>query len=357
LGTPATSATAGQNYTFTPTASDANGDRLTFSAANLPSWATFDTATGTVSGTAAAGAFRDITISVSDGQATSTLPPFRIDVQAASPTNSPPTISGNPSTLATAGQSYSFRPTASDPDGDALTFSIAGRPSWATFSTTTGRLSGTPGAADVMTYSGIVISVSDGTISRSLAAFSIAVSTSVPTNTPPTISGAPLSIALQGRVYAFAPIATDADGDTLTFGVANKPSWASFDASSGQLSGTPTVGNYSGIAITVSDGQSSATLGPFSIDVVATATGTATLTWTAPTTNSDGSPLTDLAGYRLYWGTTSGVYTDSVTLSNPGLTTYVVDQLTPAKWYFAAKTLNGANAESAFSNEATKTVP
>ena len=61
-----------------------------------------------------------------------------------------------------AGTAYSFTPTASDPDGNTLTFSIANKPSWATFNTGTGRLQGTPSAGDVGTTTGIVISVSDG---------------------------------------------------------------------------------------------------------------------------------------------------------------------------------------------------
>jgi parallel beta-helix repeat protein len=74
------------------------------------------------------------------------------------------------------GVAYAFQPTASDADGDTLTFSIAGRPSWAAFDTATGKLSGTPAAGDVASDAGIVISVSDGSNpSVSLPAFTITV--------------------------------------------------------------------------------------------------------------------------------------------------------------------------------------
>ena len=92
------------------------------------------------------------------------------------PGNRPPMISGRPPTSATVGQTYAFRPTASDPDGQALTFSISGKPSWASFSATTGRLNGTPTDVNVGSYPGIVISVSDGTARVSLPSFSINVS-------------------------------------------------------------------------------------------------------------------------------------------------------------------------------------
>ncbi len=87
------------------------------------------------------------------------------------PSNSAPSISGIPAS-ATEKSAYSFTPTASDPDGDNLTFSITAQPSWLSFSTSTGTLSGTPGVANIGQYKDITISVSDGSLSNSLT-FSI----------------------------------------------------------------------------------------------------------------------------------------------------------------------------------------
>lgn len=86
----------------------------------------------------------------------------------------PPSIAGTPTTKAKAGTLYSFQPSAADFAGNTatVTFSIVGQPSWATFSTTRGLLSGT---AVKGTYNGIVISVTDGCASASLPAFSIKV--------------------------------------------------------------------------------------------------------------------------------------------------------------------------------------
>ena len=81
---------------------------------------------------------------------------------------------------------------------------------------------------------------------------------------------------MQGNAYSFRPNAADADGDTLTFSVANKPGWANFNTSTGRLNGTPSaadVGTYANITITVSDGTADASLAAFSIQVVGTATG------------------------------------------------------------------------------------
>lgn len=281
------------------------------------------------------------------------------DSGGTTPTNSAPQISGTPATSVGAGNNYSFTPAASDPDGDALTFSISGRPSWASFSSTTGRLSGVPAAGDAGTHSNIVISVSDGVESASLPAFSITVNATT-SNSAPTISGSPPSSVTAGDDYRFTPSASDPDGDTLTFSISNKPSWASFNAANGALTGTPgaaDVGVYNNIRITVSDGTESATLGRFSITVNAVSLGSVSLSWTAPTENEDGSALTDLAGYRIYWGTASGEYTNSVSINNPGLTTYVVEDLAPGSYEFVATSLNSSGMESVYSNSTIKSVP
>lgn len=179
------------------------------------------------------------------------------------------------------------------------------------------------------------------------------------TNRNPTIAGTPLTSVLVGTAYAFSPSASDADNDVLTFRITGRPAWATFNAATGQLSGTPSgaqVGSYSNIVISVTDGAADATLAAFSINVVATATGSATLSWNPPTQNTDGSAPANLAGYRIYWGTAQGNLANSVTVNNPGLSSYVVDQLTPATWYFATTAVNSQGAESAFSNLAFKVV-
>jgi hypothetical protein len=357
-GSPATSVTAGSAYAFQPSASDANSDPLTFSISNKPTWATFSTSTGRLSGTPAAanvGAYANIVISVSDGKVSASLPAFTLDVTAAA--NRAPTISGAPAATVTAGQAYSFRPTASDADGDTLGYSIANRPTWATFSTSTGQLSGTPTATNVGSYANIVISVSDGKVSASLPAFTITVNAQP--NNAPTISGAPATSVNAGAAYSFRPTAADANNDPLTFSIANKPSWATFSTTTGQLSGTPTsanVGSYANILITVSDGKASASLPAFAINVVQASIGSASVSWTPPTQNTDGTSLTNLAGYRIQYGPSASMLTQSVQIANPGLTTYVIDNLAPGTYYFAVRAYATSGAESANSNVVSKVV-
>jgi hypothetical protein len=357
-GTVPRSVMVGSSYSFTPSAADPDGDTLTFSITNLPSWATFDSNNGRLSGTpgdADAGTYSNIQISVSDGEFSASLAAFSINV---SMTNAAPSISGTPATSITIGNNYSFTPSATDPDGDTLTFSIANRPGWATFNNSNGLLSGTPGPMDAGTYSGISISVSDGVASASLNTFSISVQSAA--NSAPSISGTPSTSAVAGTAYSFTPTASDPDGDTLTFSISGLPSWANFNASTGRISGTPAAGDvgvYSNIQITATDGSLSDTLAAFSITVDAVGTSSVTLNWAAPTENEDGSALADLAGYKLYWGTTPGTYPNSVTISNASISSYVVENLAPGTYQFVATSFNAAGEESSYSNLATKVVP
>ena len=181
--------------------------------------------------------------------------------------------------------------------------------------------------------------------------------TPTPTNSAPRISGNPASAVNVGDAYSFTPTASDADGDSLTFSIANMPGWASFDSATGELSGQPTlgdVGTYSNISISVSDGTVSASLSGFTITVNQMSSLSATLSWTAPTQNEDGSALEDLAGYKIYWGTTPGNYTNSVTIDTIGTTTYVVENLSPGTYEFVATAYNTSGVESRYSSPATK---
>jgi hypothetical protein len=79
---------------------------------------------------------------------------------------------------------------------------------------------------------------------------------------------------------------------------------------------------------------------------VSTLNGVATLDWKPPTENSDGSALTNLAGYKVYYGTSPDNLSQSVKLSNPGLTAYSVTGLTSGTWYFAVTSYSADGVES-----------
>ncbi|PUB73829.1 MAG: hypothetical protein DBO99_19385 [gamma proteobacterium symbiont of Ctena orbiculata] len=473
-GSPRTQVAEGEAYSFVPSADDADGDNLTFSIVNRPSWCNFNSSTGRLSGTPdhnAAGTTRNIQISVSDGTDTASLDAFSITVDES---NRAPTISGSPVTSIEEGTAYSFTPTASDPDGDALTFSISNMPAWAGFNTSTGNLSGTPGPNSAGTYSNVVISVSDGSEVATLGGFTITIADNAPEggrfqfaragysvdegsavtltitrdnsngearvnygtygveaqhrvdyngfpwttlvfgngetsktitlntlsddvaepdetlgvhldapsdgyslaspsisvvtihdvsdpNSEPVISGTADENAVVGSEYRFAPDASDADNDTLSFSVTNLPAWASFNNQSGVLSGTPgaeDVGTFSNIVISVSDGTASASLAPLNITVAAAEpdVGSVSLSWVPPTSRTDGTvlDLSEISGYKIYMGSTRDSLEQIVDLADCTVHDYVVNDLATGDYYFAVTTYDMEGNESDFSNIAMK---
>ena len=87
-----------------------------------------------------------------------------------------------------------------------------------------------------------------------------------------------------------------------------------------------------------------------------TGDGTATVSWEAPTITTQGTALTNLAGYRIYYGLSESELTQSVKLDNVGTQTYVVDNLGAGTWYFAVKAVTSVGIESPLSEIVSKTI-
>ncbi|MFO7903356.1 MAG: fibronectin type III domain-containing protein, partial [Pirellulaceae bacterium] len=172
-----------------------------------------------------------------------------------------------------------------------------------------------------------------------------------------TISGTPETALVVGNPWSFRPTASDPDGDKLTFSIQGKPEWAAFDSRTGKVSGTPTTkGSHSDITITASDGTAKASLKPFALQVDEPTLGTATVSWEPPTTRTDGSTLTDLAGYRVYYGKDAASLTHMVEVPEPGQTSYHVENLDAGTWYFAVTALSSEGLESPKSEIGSKEV-
>lgn len=86
-------------------------------------------------------------------------------------------------------------------------------------------------------------------------------------------------------------------------------------------------------------------------------TGSATLSWQAPTHNTNGTPLTDLVGYRVYASRTSPPTISVADITHPATLTHTVNGLAEGTWYFGVKARNSYGVESAMSNIATKEIP
>jgi hypothetical protein len=264
------------------------------------------------------------------------------------------TLSGTPAKTVNVGSPYYFRPTITGRTS-STSFHITGKPGWASFSSYSGTLQGTPTTAS--TWSNINITVSDGTNKRALPAF--AITSKAATTTAVKISGTPATKSDAGAYYSFRPTVTAPSGAKLSFTITNKPSWAAFSSATGSLTGTPsatTVATFSNIGIRVTDSKTSASLPAFSIAVTKPGTGAALLSWVKPTKNTDGSNLVNLAGFRVHYGSSVSALSKTVTVGGAGSTSASIEGLARGTWYFAVVAYTTAGIESAMSAAAAKTI-
>jgi hypothetical protein len=186
--------------------------------------------------------------------------------------NSAPTISSTAVTTVESGTAYSYSLVAADADGDTLTMSAANLPTWLSFDSATGSLSGTPADSDAGDTT-ITLTVSDGT-DEITQSFTISVTVPVAVNNAAVITSTGVTAATVGEAYSYTLMATDADSDTLTMSatIPAALSWLTFDAATGILSGTPATGDVAAteITLTVNDGTED-TMQMFTITVAAAA--------------------------------------------------------------------------------------
>ncbi|WP_323640787.1 putative Ig domain-containing protein, partial [Pectobacterium polonicum] len=304
------------------TFTDPDGDTLTLSATladgtALPSWITFNAATGTFSGTPANGDVGSLTIKITatDGSNASVSTTFGLTVTNV---NDAPVVSGTiaAQSIAQGGSLNVAIPagTFTDPDGDTLTLSAtladgSPLPSWITFNAATGTFSGTPANGDVGSLT-IKITATDGSNASVSTTFGLTVTN---VNDAPVVSGsvAPQTIAQGGGLNFTLPtgLFTDPDGDTLTLSatLANGsplPSWITFNATTGTFSGTPgnaDVGNLS-IRVTATDGSNASVSTTFGLTV--------TNVNDAPVVSGSVPPQTIAQGGGLNFTLPTGLFTD-----------------------------------------------
>ncbi|MDM7924462.1 MAG: putative Ig domain-containing protein [bacterium] len=229
ITSPATaSATEDMPFSYTATATDADGDALTFQILNASPWLT--SAGAVVSGTPAeqdhSGSF---TVSVSDGIFTSTKA-VTVTVQQV---NDPPAITSPLGAIATEKVLFTYTASATDPENDTVTFEFRNLPGWLSVSGTN-QVKGTP---DNGTPNGtFTLVASDGTLTNTKQV-SVLVNQ---VNDAPVITSGAAAPATEHQKFTYTATAVDADGDPLTFSFQDYPAWMSF--SGAVISGTPGEG-------------------------------------------------------------------------------------------------------------------
>lgn len=178
------------------------------------------------------------------------------------------------------------------------------------------------------------------------------------TNKSPSISGTPVTNVLTGKAYSFAPTAKDPNGDTLAFSrTGTLPPGLNFNTATGLLSGTPSAaGAYGGIVISVTDGKGGTAKLPAFTITVASGANSAVLSWAAPTSNTDGSPLTDLEGYKVYYGTSSTSLNRTVSIASGTTKTTIPDLTAGVTYYFAIASISVGDGEGSKSDVVSGTI-
>jgi hypothetical protein len=153
-------------------------------------------------------------------------------------------------------------------------------------------------------------------------------------------------------------------GTAISVSPISSVEWVSDRGSEGMANGTdnwqinniPLELGSNDIMVTATDMDGQNVSSNIQINRESTGTGSVTLNWNAPSTRADGSPLTDLAGYRVYYGRMSEIYDFKVRIRNPGILTYVIENLAPGEWFFVTAAYDSAGVESDFSNEVSTTI-
>jgi hypothetical protein len=387
-GIPSDNVTAGDPYLFRPAVEYDGQSTPVFAITGLPLWASFDEVTGELSGTPRetdVGVHESITISATDGNIETSLPPFSIAVGSATGSVTlswtPPTENEDGSPLMDLAGYWIYWQKGADSDPESMKIDNPGLSTIVIdnlaagtyeFAMTSFNLDGVESArsntitriVDAGAGAGEAAGADATAEATEHAADEVEpeVATAASENTPfLMISGTPPEAVTAGILYLFTPSVESNGESPPMFAIDGLPHWAGFNKTNGELYGAPAeedIGFYDAITISATDGVVETSLPTFSIEVVApgAALGAVTLSWMPPTANEDGSYLADLAGYWIYWGNNPGTYTEWMRIDNPGLTSIVIENLVPGAWEFAMTSFNSDGVESSLSNAVTRFV-
>lgn len=247
----------GEVLTFIVTATDPNGDALTFSASNLPNGATLDAATGLfvwTPGFDSAGEFKDIVFTATDNGIFPATSSETITI-AVNDVNRAPILEPIGNQAVEEGGILTFSMGASDPDGDTLAFSASNLPAGASFDAATQTFAWSPAYGDAGNYADVLFKVTDDGTPPLAAAEAITISVGN-VNRPPVLEPIGLKMIDEGHTLTFACSATDPDGDCVMFSASNLPPGTTFDPARGLFEWTPgfdASGVYAAVAFAVTD--------------------------------------------------------------------------------------------------------
>ncbi len=285
-------------------ATDGNGDILTYAAAGLPDGLTIDSASGVVSGIPGTDGVFAVTVSVDDGRGGSDSENFTWTVDPLPPVNNPPVLTHPGNQLGTVGDSVTLAVIAVDGDGDSLTYAATGLPDGLSIDSASGEIAGTLALEGTFT---VAISVDDGNGGTDSVSFDWQVDP-MP-NTPPVLTNPGNQTSLAGNAVTLSLVATDADGDSLSYSATGLPSGLSLVQSSGSIFGeVVSVGTFN-VTIGVDDGEGG--------------TDSHTFTWVVDPPEGDGSVGNPVSSSSIVYQTIEDG-NDRVWVANPDNDTVTV---------------------------------
>ncbi len=273
----------GTTYFYAVRATDADGDPLTYQLDTHPDGISIDSA-GMITWKPTAAEFgaNAVVVRVSDGRGASVVQQFTVNVVTQT-ANHPPVITSTPILAATVGVGYHYDLTATDADGDPLSFSLGLAPAGMSLDAGAGTLRWTP-TADQLGSQGVTVRVADTQGGVATQTFTVTVRG---TNLPPVISSGPVTSAAVGQAYTYAVKATDPEGGPLTYSLTAGSGDLSIDAG-GTVHWHPTAGEVGrvNVVVRVTDVQGASTDQPYTVVVSAAAADQAPVITSAPVTDA-----------------------------------------------------------------------
>ncbi len=283
VSNPPFTATVDEQYRYDVQATAPNGSTLLFDFSTAPTGMSIDPWLGTIvwRPTAEQIGPRDVVVQVFDGLGSSTSQHFAVQVSSV---NYSPSISSTPPTEAYVDDVYTYAVHTTDPEGDSLSFSMAGPPAM-TIDPTTGLIQWTPTSTDVGVHS-LVVVVSDGRL-VGRQTFDLEVIAGTP-NAAPNITSRPTFLATVDQPYEYQLVASDPEGDAISYDLPGFPFGMTVDTN-GLVAWTPVAGQEGPHVVTLVASDSNGAWSAQQFTLTAATNDAPTIISSSPTTVAAGA--------------------------------------------------------------------